>query len=465
MSIALFNSDHGYTEALIRGFRSTFLKTQHYMSLEECSTLAGVNSVLQETDYGEIMPRIILTDKPSSGGGESGAPAAAAAAAAADGEGGDGAQFNHTKLKRLVLEKAATEFRMLRTHAVEPLATFMDLVTHEYMIDMIVSVMQAVNACEGGESISAVVEEVRKAADAAHPLGRLDPGTETAIAGFSASASELVELVRSLLVETPVGRYFETFLLELLSPEDLGRDADLAAALKEQPLYLLEHATKRIWLEYLHNWCAKIGGETAERMCTALEDRASLLAISLADNSLTDGIVSDDARPEILRACFPSIGELHPSGLHRLAMVRSQTDIEAVLMDYPKLYALWRACPVESHGYSKGGFSESSSRSIAVTFRKHMAAVHGDLFQSQFHFGPFYAYVKLKDEEAANMQLVADHVAAREARARSEGGPRTGATPAGEVAAAVSALIIPMEAVSPADIDQGGEATTKYGAI
>lgn len=472
MSMMFFNTDHGLPEAVVRGFRSTFLSRDDFVALRENTTLAGFNSVLMETDFSDIMPRKILSDaiRTDGGGGVMGEAASGAGAAAAGGPGGGGrsggdvSEFDHTKLRRLFLEKASEEFQMLRAHAVEPLSTFLDFCTHEYMIDMIVSVMQAVRDVDESSKTAAIVEEVRAAAAGSHPLGRLDPATETALAGFGASATDIVELVRTLLVETPVGTYFEDFLLQLLSPEDLARDDGLAETLREQPLYLFEHATKRLWMERFHAWCADQGGETAELMCGILEERASLLAIQLTDNTLADGVVRPEQRPEVLRACFPAIGPLHPTGLDRLTAAASQDDIEAVVRDYEGLHALWTACPsVPSSAATAAGSSEAADgtlpgdliKSLTGTFRRHLAHRYSLLFTSQFHFGSFYAFVKLKDLEADAVEKTANAVARAErsaaAVASASSGARARGPAAGEVMAFVKGLVIPFYQASPTD--------------
>jgi V-type H+-transporting ATPase subunit d len=46
-----FNMQHGYTESLVRGLRSGFLKDSDYHHLTQCETLDDMKMNLQETDY------------------------------------------------------------------------------------------------------------------------------------------------------------------------------------------------------------------------------------------------------------------------------------------------------------------------------------------------------------------------------------------------------------------------------
>ena len=60
-----FNMQHGYMEALVRGYRSGFLSESEYRHLAQCETIDGIPLVqrslidmklnLQETDYGNFM--------------------------------------------------------------------------------------------------------------------------------------------------------------------------------------------------------------------------------------------------------------------------------------------------------------------------------------------------------------------------------------------------------------------------
>jgi len=51
--LATFNIVHGYTEALVRGMRGSFLSDSDYHHLTQCDTLDDMKMNLTETDYGE----------------------------------------------------------------------------------------------------------------------------------------------------------------------------------------------------------------------------------------------------------------------------------------------------------------------------------------------------------------------------------------------------------------------------
>jgi vacuolar-type H+-ATPase subunit C/Vma6 len=56
MDLTTFAVDHGFVDAKLRGYRSTFLKNEHYSQLKNFNTLEEVYQYLQtETDYGEYI--------------------------------------------------------------------------------------------------------------------------------------------------------------------------------------------------------------------------------------------------------------------------------------------------------------------------------------------------------------------------------------------------------------------------
>lgn len=53
--IDTFNINHGFAEAVVRGFRSGFLLSHDYDSLVQCDTLEDMKMNLAETDYDQFL--------------------------------------------------------------------------------------------------------------------------------------------------------------------------------------------------------------------------------------------------------------------------------------------------------------------------------------------------------------------------------------------------------------------------
>ena len=61
-----FNIQHGFTESLIRGMRSTFLTSSDYHHLTQCESLDDAKMNLQETDYGDKVSSLTTSSNSSS---------------------------------------------------------------------------------------------------------------------------------------------------------------------------------------------------------------------------------------------------------------------------------------------------------------------------------------------------------------------------------------------------------------
>jgi|UniRef100_A0A914XZL2 V-type H+-transporting ATPase subunit d len=161
MGELFFNIDHGYLEALIRGFKTGLLTTTDYQNLVQCETLEDLKLHLQSTDYGNF-----LANEP----------------------GNITVQVIDERLK----EKLVTEFTHLRNNSLEPLSTFLDYITYSYMIDNIILLIT------GTLHQRPINELVSKC----HPLGSFEQMEAIHIATTPA------ELYNAVLVDTPLAPYF-----------------------------------------------------------------------------------------------------------------------------------------------------------------------------------------------------------------------------------------------------------------
>ena len=106
-----FNVQHGYSEALIRGYKSGFLTENEYRHITQCENLEDVKLNLQETDYGNFL-------------GEEQPP------------------LLPSTFRRNALKKLANEWTFMRAQATQPLAQMMDFTSYEFMIDNIILILK-----------------------------------------------------------------------------------------------------------------------------------------------------------------------------------------------------------------------------------------------------------------------------------------------------------------------------------
>jgi len=223
--MAHFNILHGFTEALVRGMRSSFLGDADYHHLTQCETLDDVRLNLSESDYAEA-----LADMNS---------------------------LSPTGLQKAAVEKLVTEFQYLRTQAVEPLATFLDFVTYEYMIE---NVMLLLKGTLSGRDINELIAQC-------HPLGMFKESTMRSIPTFDSTPRGYQDLYQTVLVDTPVGPYFSQFLKETADRGHAGN------VLEEVEIEIIKSSLIKFWIEDFSSYVEKLGGENATIMGDLLKVR------------------------------------------------------------------------------------------------------------------------------------------------------------------------------------------------
>ena len=106
---------------------------------------------------------------------------------------------NPSIIEARALSKLVVEFQHIRAQAVEPLATFLDYITYEYMIE---NVMLLLRGTLSGRNVNELIDQC-------HPLGLFRESTMRNIPSFEANARGYAELYETVLVDTPVGPYFQ----------------------------------------------------------------------------------------------------------------------------------------------------------------------------------------------------------------------------------------------------------------
>lgn len=269
-------------------------------------------------------------------------------------------------LNQRCLDKLVRNFTYLRAHAAEPLATFLDYITYGYMID---NIMLLITGALHERDISELIAKC-------HPLGMFEN-----IGALS--DKNLSELYNTVIVDTPLAPYFA----KCLSEEDLD-EMNSSVEVEKVRCTLF-----KAYLEDFYAFSQRLGHDTAEVMGHLLKIEADRRAINITLHSFGSELDKEDRKK-----LYPDFGYLNPEGLDRLGRAEDPEQVKAAM----EFYADYRDI------FAKAGYE---NKSIEDCFFEHEVRTNVLSFEQQFHYGIFFSYIKLKEQEIRNIVWIAECIA------------------------------------------------------
>lgn len=338
MALITYNVRDGYLEGLVHGYRNGLLRAEDYANLCQCDSLEDMKLHLSGTDYGNFLQN-------ESGG------------------------LNVRVITEAALDKLVTEFNDLRTNANGMLSSFLDFVSYEYMIANVLKLITG--ARNGRETLELMYK--------CHPLGLFDS------IGALTSATSIDDMYESVLVDSPIGRFFT---------RTDKRDFD------EFSMEYIRSLLYKNWLEQFYDLATQqIGGDTSEVMANILEFEADRTVITITRNTYGVKELGKDERMKL----YPNLGQL--VDIHdELAAVDDDDQLKDILKPYVTIYDMF--IDAQTGGASASG--ASPPKSLEGRFLQASVDNNKDAFSQQFQFGIFYSYVKLKEQEINNLMWIAE---------------------------------------------------------
>lgn len=368
MELAGFNVNHGFTESVVRGLRSGFLQPEDYRRISTADTLEDVRSALEETDYGTF-----LQDEPSP-------------------------LFSSTIAKRS-MERLADEFSYVKAQSNEPLTTFMDFIAREKVIDNVCMIIQGVLNQKAPAELQEKI----------HPLGKFEGIKEIMSESFDVQ-NGFDDVYHIFLQDSPIGPYFDEYIKASNrenkdeAPRGFERN-QVGGILNKQDLELMKATLKKAWLEDFYKFCMGIGGTTAEVMGEMLRTEADFRVLLVTLNAIPTNMGEDEKK-----ALMPFFGNLYPEGTHNLAKAWNETTARTALEPYKQYLELFDEVKQFYEQSEEGSNRSGSFQSIEDLIYKENAKMYEMAFEQQYHFGVFYAWVKLREQEVRNIRWIADMI-------------------------------------------------------
>ncbi|KAG9314486.1 ATPase V0 complex subunit D [Chiua virens] len=266
------------------------------------------------------------------------------------------------------------QFNFIRSNAMEPLCKFLDYIMYGYMIDNVVLLITG----------TLHERDTHELLERCHPLGIFDTMPALCV------ATNVEELYHSVLVETPLAPYFRNCLS--------------AADLDDLNIEIIRNTVYKAYLEDFYNFVGTLGSPTSDVMQTILAFEADRRTINITINSF-DTELTKEQRAKL----FPAIGRLFPEGNNTLAKADDLEQVRLVCDNISEYRSFFDNSASTQANHEVGDLGVAAQ--LEDRFFRMEVHLNKQLFMQQFHYGVFYSYMKLKEQEIRNVTWIAECIA------------------------------------------------------
>eukprot|EP00887_Chlorella_sp_A99_P000552 scaffold17.g552.t1 len=164
--------------------------------------------------------------------------------------------------------------------------------------------------------------------------------------------------------------------------------------LDEMNIEIMRNTLYKAYLDDFARFVASLGGSTKEVVGELLAFEADRRALNITLNSIGTELTRDDRRK-----LYANFGLLFPHGQAELAVADDFDAIRAAMEKCPPYASIFGRLGVGEAQMLDKVLYEEEVRQLMLTFTQ------------QFHYGVFYAYMRLREQEIRNLMWIAECVA------------------------------------------------------